>query len=554
MALSYLRTPTIERLPVLMEWLRTGELRIPPFQREIVWDGEQRLSLCDTIRRGLPIGSLMVWRTNLEIDVRGFHGPFELKKLEPSPGTTRQYLLDGLQRMTTLFAALGPALWTREGQVVPWRDTEGVPSAPDETPWAIGFDVAREDGDFVLFDTPQANDTILPLEVMLDDEAYDRWRATDKLDRAQKNRARAVRTAFVDYLIPVAPLATDSLEAVTLTFKRINTGGTKMGAFDMNRALSWRDDFDLRQTLEDKVNPRLEPLGWVELSQDDTLKVIATAYGLEPVEISSETLAQKIVAESAKMDIVADSLVWAIGVLDDLGFKGPATLPYSYLLVFAARAWQDNKGALDSGRRAKLVTWLAEAAMTERLGAKPPHMIRAAWNELTRHIGLSADKSPKSPVVGKVRASGQTNFGWARPVITAAVLGLQQPRRGDNTIMDDAGRRLGEVGKVWFPQLVSAPEARKVDTKLRTTAANHVVCDPHELEALRVRLRQADCPKEILESHAISKDAHAFLLEGKLKAFFVARFATIVGLENKWLQSHNSDLRIELSPVQQGPS
>jgi hypothetical protein len=64
MAQSYLRTPTVERLPTILEELHTGSLRIPPFQRDFEWTGEQRLALCSSIRLGVPTGSLMVWRTD----------------------------------------------------------------------------------------------------------------------------------------------------------------------------------------------------------------------------------------------------------------------------------------------------------------------------------------------------------------------------------------------------------------------------------------------------------------------------------------------------------
>src|SRR5262249_60471735 len=64
MAQSYLRNPSVERLPVILEELHTGSLRIPPFQRDFEWTGVQRLALCSSIRLGLPTGSLLVWRTS----------------------------------------------------------------------------------------------------------------------------------------------------------------------------------------------------------------------------------------------------------------------------------------------------------------------------------------------------------------------------------------------------------------------------------------------------------------------------------------------------------
>jgi uncharacterized protein with ParB-like and HNH nuclease domain len=103
MAQSYLRNPSIERLPTILEQLHTRELCIPPFQRDFEWSGDQRLALCDSVLLGLPTGSLMVWRSSKSLPTETPIGPFPLSDVPP--GTKPQYLLDGRQRMTTLYSA-----------------------------------------------------------------------------------------------------------------------------------------------------------------------------------------------------------------------------------------------------------------------------------------------------------------------------------------------------------------------------------------------------------------------------------------------------------------
>ena len=237
MAQSYLRNPSVERLPVILEELHTGSLRIPPFLRDFEWTGEQRLTLCDSIRLGLPTGSLMVWRTRHKLAAENPIGPYMLSPAhEPS-----QYLLDGRQRLTTLYAALAPSFWTREGKGPPSSPQEGRSAAPDGTPWAILFDLDTQE--FVFAEPTEGRDAggtlsvlpeehhrraVLPLAVLLDDAAYDEWRAGAKLSREQTNRARALRSAFADYLIPLVPLTTDDIDVATLTFKRLNSVGTEL--------------------------------------------------------------------------------------------------------------------------------------------------------------------------------------------------------------------------------------------------------------------------------------------------------------------------------------
>ena len=41
--------------------IKNGKYRIPRFQRGIVWTSEQRQDLIDTIKRGLPFGSILLY-------------------------------------------------------------------------------------------------------------------------------------------------------------------------------------------------------------------------------------------------------------------------------------------------------------------------------------------------------------------------------------------------------------------------------------------------------------------------------------------------------------
>ena len=50
---------TVERL-VLMA--RSGEIRIPHFQRDFRWQRQDVVRLFDSIVRGYPVGSLLLWR------------------------------------------------------------------------------------------------------------------------------------------------------------------------------------------------------------------------------------------------------------------------------------------------------------------------------------------------------------------------------------------------------------------------------------------------------------------------------------------------------------
>ena len=53
----------------LMLYVKKGDIRIPNFQREFVWELSQIISLLDSIYHHYPIGSFLFWRTGEEIEI-----------------------------------------------------------------------------------------------------------------------------------------------------------------------------------------------------------------------------------------------------------------------------------------------------------------------------------------------------------------------------------------------------------------------------------------------------------------------------------------------------
>ena len=49
------------RLHQLVDLVRAGRMRLPHFQRELKWGKEDVVALFDSIFRGFPIGSLLLW-------------------------------------------------------------------------------------------------------------------------------------------------------------------------------------------------------------------------------------------------------------------------------------------------------------------------------------------------------------------------------------------------------------------------------------------------------------------------------------------------------------
>ncbi len=91
-------TYTVKRL---IELAQKGKLRVPSFQRPLRWTPHDRQLLIDSIVRGFPIGTVLLWKK------RGEAGPVRLGPLtfagNEDPGAL--WVVDGQQRIVTLVAA-----------------------------------------------------------------------------------------------------------------------------------------------------------------------------------------------------------------------------------------------------------------------------------------------------------------------------------------------------------------------------------------------------------------------------------------------------------------
>lgn len=97
---------------------REGRLFLPDLQRGFVWDSERVRMLFDSLYRGYPVGSLLLWKPTREGDEPAIltrpwdlappAGPTEIGSPEPAnpPPDDATFVLDGQQRLTSLFKVL----------------------------------------------------------------------------------------------------------------------------------------------------------------------------------------------------------------------------------------------------------------------------------------------------------------------------------------------------------------------------------------------------------------------------------------------------------------
>src|SRR6266545_5660093 len=96
----------------LIDKVTAGTIRIPAFQRGFVWDGERVAFFMDSLYKGYPFGSILLWRTRSKLNHERKLGPFALQDVDVEYPI--DYVLDGQQRLTSLFGVFQTELTPEE--------------------------------------------------------------------------------------------------------------------------------------------------------------------------------------------------------------------------------------------------------------------------------------------------------------------------------------------------------------------------------------------------------------------------------------------------------
>jgi len=204
----------------LLDEIARGEVLLPEIQRAYVWKGPQAAKLIDSLYHEYPSGQVLLWDT-MELPItKGLDG-VERPSL---PVTGRpKIVLDGQQRLTSLYKALGPA--ERSGESL-----------------NVYFNVETEQ--FQLYQRRLQSD---PRWVSVRDIVSGSRGELDVLQRILSaggsglndpksqlylNRLQKLRK-IGEYKFPIEIFKSDDYEEVTELFVRINSAGTRLRAAEL---------------------------------------------------------------------------------------------------------------------------------------------------------------------------------------------------------------------------------------------------------------------------------------------------------------------------------
>lgn len=295
--------------------IETGNMLIPQFQRDFVWNKAEAAKLLDSILKGYPIGSFILWETKERLRTIKNIGGISLPT--PKAGDSVYYVLDGQQRITSIYASLSGAIIGKADYSKLFIDL-----TVDESQEIVVMNV----------DGLQATDYI-SITMLLSNSPADIF-ATYGSEPQKIEKIFDYQKKFTTYQFPIIEISNADLEIATDIFTRVNNGGKSLATFEIMCAKTYdeKQNFDLYEKREEQKTR------WGDIEYETIPD--ATVLQAAAICISGVCNRKHILNEISKQqfidawDDVDKSLSLAIDyVKSALGVRVSKLLPYDGLLV-----------------------------------------------------------------------------------------------------------------------------------------------------------------------------------------------------------------------------
>ncbi|MCX5045262.1 DUF262 domain-containing protein [Aldersonia sp. NBC_00410] len=353
------------RLSTLLDEIDSGVVLLPEFQRGYVWNRDQVRGLMRSLYRSYPVGGLLVWETMSEdITVRG-----------AAVGTgTRQLLLDGQQRVTSLYGVI-------RGTPPPFF--EGDKSAFT----GLYFNVETESFEFYASTKMAGDPTWVNVTELFGKGPTKYLRAfpdvdDDTLDTYIDRLNRITQIANRDFNSEKITGAGKTVDEVVDIFNKVNSGGTKLSKGDLALAKLCAEWPDARKELRDNLD-RWHKAGF-RFSQEWLLRnATAVARGRALFsslgDVSADEFQSALKQSVNHIGTFLDAVSGRLGLDHDRVFMG------RYATPVISRLLQLNGGGFtDSAHRDKVLYWYVHSALWGRFSGSTETVLQQDYEAVER--------------------------------------------------------------------------------------------------------------------------------------------------------------------------
>lgn len=489
----------------IMLEIQRGRLRIPSFQRRLAWDRGDARKLVDSLYRGYPVGTLLLWETQA-LAQQWHWGELTLS----APARPDALLVvDGQQRLVSLARVL---LTTDEIQ--------------DE--FALYFDL--DAGAFVFPAQAEfrGSDAArwLPMNRLLDSERLFEWLYDMTPSKERRERALQLGKRIREYDIPAYIVREGSEAVLREIFGRLNTRGKQLEAAEVFDALNGTRTGQRPTSLADMTQVLARSLDFGQVEPKILYRLLRVLHGQDVVSGGRDEPLRLDPPQADQLYAQTEAVTRRViqFMRQDAGIPHYDLLPYKQPLVTLGKFFHHHPQP--HARSVALLTrWLWRGALN---GAHRGDTVstRAA---LERIAPGDEDRSVQQmlEMVGSERpilpsSLERFRFNFAASKLQALALLALQPRDLES------GESLDIVGLLNVPDPVQPFVPVLTGTQGSDAAAQSVanrLAHPPRPSLRRLLLQVMDT--DILASHGISPAAQAALRAGHATEFLHLRAQTL---------------------------
>ncbi len=495
-------------IPEIVRLASEGQIRVPTFQRHFAWQAQDVRDLFDSIYRGFPVGTFLLWQHSAPQATLHL-GPISLNV----PAHQSAYwVVDGQQRITVLYATLTP-------------EHTGIDDRFD-----IYFDLERERfGNARHGKIPVRS---IPVREALETRSILQWlRAhADELEEQDYDVADRLGGALRDYEIPAYVVTGESQDILREVFDRVNSAGKPISRAQVFHALFAGEDEPVSPT---SVVENLQKTGFGRLDEGRVVQSLLALRGGDVQRDIRDEFSSNDDNPATWFDRTEVALQRAIEFLRNQGIPHllllPNTLPLPVLAAFfhlhpdpdpwtkrLLARWMWRGWVHDFGRAGGQTPVLRRAIRAVNPDFSDPGNAPSEYQAVSSLLKYTPDRDIPDVDLEKFN----TKNANSRLVMLALASRRPQDADGQLIKIDEQFEQYGSNAVTTFvPQSRTIAAARgfwTVDSRPITEISNQAILDSHLIDQNSLGLLTGGQTNDFLQARGKS-------LHGFVKAFLDSR-------------------------------